>query len=162
MRKLVTLAAVLTVTSNPALAQSQSVVPVFTGEVTYENSERFTVALANRVDTIVGVQVTVDPTNASSPDGYLVDGISDSGGVYISRTEGRMGGIQINARDAYWRHGSYVIDGFYVVKYGGMGQGIMGYQLQPVDEAAVRLSPARLVEVDADAILFEAQAATAD
>lgn len=148
--------------ASPAASQSQSLVPVFTGKVTYENSERFAVALANRVDSIVGLQVTVDPADDRSQSGYLVNRLSDAGGVYISRTEGRMGGIQINAPDAYWRHGSYVIDGFYVVKYSGMGQGIMGYRLQPVDEAVVRLSPARLVEIDADAIPREEPAVHGD
>lgn len=127
-------------------------IPVYSGQVTFENSERLTTAVANRVDTIIGVKLTVDPTDARSPEGYLVDRMSDDGGAYVSRTQGNMGGIQINVPSAYWRHGSYVIDGFFVVKYGGMGQGIMGYQLQPVDEAVVLLSPAQRVTIEANDI----------
>lgn len=145
-----------------ATAQSQRTVPVYTGQVTYENSQSFTTALANRVDTIVGVKASVAPTEAGVLNGYLVDSMADDAGVYISRTEGRMGGIQINAPSAYWRHGNYIIDGFFVVKYGGMGQGVMGYQLKPVDEAAVLLSQVPHVEVRVDAIPVEEQAAVAD
>lgn len=155
-------AAVVSLMTSPALAQSQTVIPVYSGQVTFENSERFTTALANRVDTIVGVKLTVDPTDARSPSGYLVDQISDEGGAYISRTLGNMGGVQINVPSAYWRHGSYVVDGFFVVKYGGMGQGIMGYQLQPVDEAVVLLSPVRRITIHANDIPAESREVSAD
>tara|TARA_R110000787_G_scaffold47687_7_gene115372 strand:- start:7441 stop:7926 length:486 start_codon:yes stop_codon:yes gene_type:complete len=160
--RFLTVAAVISLMAGPVLAQSQNVIPVYSGQVTFENSERFTIAVANRVDTIVGVKLTVDPTDNRSPQGYLVDRMSDDGGVYISRTHRNMGGVQINASSAYWRHGSYVIDGFFVVKYGGMGQGVMGYQLQPVDEAAVLLSSAQRITIDANDIPAEARAVSAD
>lgn len=138
-----------------ARAQSQVYIPVLTGDLTFDNSRQFNLAIANRVDTIVGVKVSVDPTDDRTPAGYLVDQIGDEGGVYISRTDAEGGGIQINAPSAYWRQGSYIIDGFFVVKYGGMGQGIMGYQLKPVDDAAVLLSPAQRQMVDVDHLPLE-------
>lgn len=156
------LAGLLGLLPSHAWAQSQTIIPIYTGQVTRETSEPFTTALANRVDSIVGVQVIVDPTDDRSPDGYLVDRISEDGGVYISRTSGNQGGVQINAPTAYWRHGSYVIDGYFIVKYGGMGQGIMGYQLKPVDEAAVLLSSSRRTVVAVDDIPLEPRAQTAD
>lgn len=143
-------------------AQSQAAVPVFTGEVTATNSQQFNTALANRVDAIVGVKVTVDPTDDRSPAGYLVDQLDENGGVYISQVDREGSGIQINAPSAFWRHGSYVIDGFFVVKYGGMGQGIMGYQLKPVDEATVLLSPVERQTVGLDHLVLERRAFVAD
>lgn len=160
--RFLTAVATVSLMAGPVMAQNQPVVPIYAGQITYENSGRFTTALANRVDTIVGVKVTLDPTSKDSPDGYLVGQIRDDGGAYVSRTEGNMGGVQINAPSAYWRHGSYVIDGFFVVKYGGMGQGIRGYQLQPVDDAAVLLSMALRVTIEADDIPAESQTALAD
>ena len=146
-----------------AMAQAQAEIPVYSGEVTAENAERLTHALANRVDTIVGLQVEVSPTDDKSPAGYLVDQITADAGVFISTTYPQQGGgVQINVPTAYWRHGSYIIDGFYVVKYGGMGQGILGYQLKPVDDAVVLLSSARRVTVETDKIPREQRAVVAD
>lgn len=154
MIRLVSLVAVGLI-SGPVMAQSQKDVPLIVGTVTPANAENFTTFLANRVDTVVGLKVTVQPSDDRSPEGYLVDANAGAEGAYISVTEGRMGGVQINAPDAYWYIGSYVIDGFYVVKYGGMGQGIMGYQLRSADEAAVRLSNVAIVTADVDALATE-------
>lgn len=145
-----------------AMAQAQAEIPVYSGEVTADNAERLNAALANRVDTIVGLQVEVSPTDDKSPAGYLVDQITADAGVFISTTYPQGGGVQINAPTAYWRHGSYIIDGFYVVKYGGMAQGILGYQLKPVDDAVVLLSSARRVTMETDKIPREQRAVVAD
>ncbi len=145
--------------SSPAYAQSQTTVPLVTGEVTLANATRFTAAIANRVDTVVGLQITVSPAD-DLDHGFLVDEASE--GAYISKTEPQRGGVQINAPSAYWRHGSWVIDGFYVVKYGGMGQGIMGYSLTPTDEGAVRLSGVPIREVDVNDLPLEPRLREAD
>lgn len=128
--------------SASAAAQSQSDVPLYVGEVTTANAERFTAALANHVDKVVGLQIAFDTISEGDT---LIDG-SPNGGAYISYSNPYYGGVQINIPDAYWRHGQWVADGFYTVKYGGMGQGIMGYYLRPADEAAIRLSEKPIIQ----------------
>lgn len=156
------IAASIAILPTAASAQAQNEIPVYSGGVTPENAERLTHALANRVDTIVGLKIDVAPTDEKSPSGYLVDQITDDGGVFISTTYSGGGGVQINVPTAYWRHGSYIVDGFYVVKYGGMGQGIMGYQLKPVDDAVVLLSSVRRITVNTDRIPREQRNVVAD
>lgn len=125
-----------------AAAQSQSDVPLYVGEVTTANAERFTTTLSNHVDKVVGLQIAFGTISEGD---LLTDG-SPNGGAYISYANSYSGGVQINIPDAYWRHGQWVADGFYTVKYGGMGQGIMGYYLRPADEAAIRLSGKPIVQ----------------
>ncbi|RSB45912.1 hypothetical protein [Brevundimonas sp. 357] len=128
--------------SGSVAAQSQSDVPLYVGEVTTANAERFTSTLANHVDKVVGLQIAFGTISEGNT---LTDG-SPNGGAYISYANSYYGGVQINIPDAYWRHGQWVSDGFYTVKYGGMGQGIMGYYLRPADEAAIRLSEKPIVQ----------------
>jgi hypothetical protein len=51
----------------------------------------------------------------------------------------------------HWQHGGWNVDGFYLVKPGGLHQGISSFGLMQTDEAAVRLNPAvRFVRVNLD------------
>jgi hypothetical protein len=39
-----------------------------------------------------------------------------------------------------WEQGAYVVDGFFLVKSGGMHQGVVSLGLQPVEEAILQSS----------------------
>ncbi|QCQ99146.1 hypothetical protein [Brevundimonas sp. SGAir0440] len=142
----------------PAAAQSQSEVPLYVGEVTAANAERFTSTLSNQVDKVVGLQIVFGTISEGD---VLTDG-SLNGGAYISFANSYAGGVQINIPDAYLRHGEWVADGFYTIKYGGMGQGIMGYYLRPADEAAIRLSEKPIVQRPVEALPPVERTRTAD
>ncbi|WP_406852986.1 hypothetical protein WEU32_04190 [Brevundimonas sp. BH3] len=128
--------------SGVSFAQSQSHVPLYVGEITSANAERFTATLSEHVDQVVGLKIDFNTIREGNT---LAEGAAN-GGAYISYARPYYGGIQINIADAYLRHGRWIADGFYTVKYGGMGQGIMGYFLRPADEAAIRLSGKPIVE----------------
>lgn len=142
----------------PAAAQSQAFVPLYVGEVTAANAERFTVTLSNHVDEVVGLQIAFDTLDV----GDTLSDASPNGGAYISFANSYSGGVQINIPDAYWRHGQWIADGFYTVKYGGMGQGIMGYYLRPADEASIRLSSRPITQMPVDDLPIVERVRSAD
>ena len=144
---LVAFAAVVAL-SPQAMAQNQQSVALYSGEVTLANAERFTSTLANHVEEVIGLQISF----ATIEDGDLLTGESADTGAFISYADSYSGGVEINMPDAYWRHGEWVADGFYTVKYGGMGQGIMAYYLRPADEASIRLSAKPIVTIAVDAL----------
>ena len=150
--------AVMLVLSSPVAAQNQENVPLYLGELTVANAERFTTTIANHVDEVVGLQISFSTLNA----GDVLTDESPSGGAYISFANSYSAGVQLNIPDAYWRHGQWIADGFYTVKYGGMGQGIMGYQLRPADEASIRLSQKPIVRINVENLPTVQRQKTAD
>lgn len=131
-------------TPNKRVAPSERNIVTYTGEVNAGSAERFNNLISENVDKVIGLQVLVDPSSSTDFDnhGYLANVLD--GQMVISKTDPVQGGgteVVTNA-PVQWMMGGLSIDGFFVVKPGGLNQGIASFGLQPVDEAAVRLNPA--------------------
>lgn len=112
----------------------------FTGELTSDNFDR--VADVIFEDDIVALDLMVDralfdETIDEQPSASCFDNK-----IVISRSTLADGGIELNINDAFsvqW--GTYRIDGIFLIKSGGMFQGVTCLGLIPTDEAQVRLNP---------------------
>lgn len=154
MRKIVSaIAAVAWLMAGPSSAQAQRTFLVLEGDVTRELGPDAASWIASHADQVIGLKVRIDPTpNAAPGSSYHVFGEPSQTRITISSVNRETDtGVEINA-DAVWSHGVWRLDGFYVPEFAGMGQGTLAFYLEPVDEAAVRLSPARLLTVRTEAI----------
>lgn len=136
------LASAVAAVSSTAVAQTVTV-PVVEGGVTLATVDPFSTAIDNQMDRVIGLKVRIEPhTEAERQAGYYAD--ADEGYLNVGFSAGLgEGGYEIIIRDGFrWEHGGWVIDGFYLVKSGGMHQGTISYGLEAVDEATVRLNPA--------------------
>lgn len=108
------------------------------GAIAQDNSASFANTISENEDKIIGIKVSVEP---GETDGYLVN----KGDDYLGITAGEF---ELVVQSGYrWEHGGYVVDGFYLVKGGGMHQGIISYGLEPVDEGTLRANPSvRIVD----------------
>ena len=128
--------------SAPKHHHAGQIIPKFVGMVDASNVERFLNAVGDNQDKIIGIRVAFDGMRpAKEPaNGYAADADDDQ--FVISYGTLESPGIEMVApkSEASWQHGSYVLDGFYVVKSGGMHQGTLSYGLEKVDEGTVLLS----------------------
>ncbi len=130
-----------------AAARASRTLLRMTGTVTPDNAAAFTAFVAKHQDKVIGLQVRVTPGTPSDFKArhYMAE-ITDRLFVVFKRGDNE-GGIEIVApkAEAVWLHGDYVLDGFYVVKSGGMHQGTLSYGLQKTDEGVIRANPDVLV-----------------
>ena len=114
-------------------------IPKYVGAVSAKNVKPFLDAVSGHLDKIVGLKVFFDSTpnrntgySASTDDRLFVVnyGTLDKPGVEIVAPKA----------EASYLHGSWVLDGFYIVKSGGVHQGTVSVGLEKVDEGAVLLS----------------------
>ena len=123
---------------------------IYTGEVNAKTAGRFLTAMSNNVDKVIGVRVLVEPSRDGTLErsGYLASFDDDQ--LVISKTDPKKmsGGVEVVKNGLVQRTmGYYSIDGIFVVKPGGLNQGVASFGLEPVDEAMVRLnSGVRIVE----------------
>lgn len=119
-------------------------ITVLEGMVDERSAQKFFAAVANRADSIIGLKALLDPIGrlvAEADDKRLITYLSGS-----SRETGEK--YQLSFAGGFARDKSlYRLDGFYLVKYAGMGQGILAFSLEPVKESEVLLSGARLERV---------------
>ena len=109
------------------------------GNIGPANAVRALAMIADNQDKIIGLQIGVagGSDEQFAKFGYLV---SNDEPDYFLVSAGKDGGYEVLVKNGYrWEHGGYVIDGFYLVKSGGMHQGTLSYGLEPVSEADVRL-----------------------
>ena len=120
-----------------------AVIPKFVGTVNAGNALRFLGGITDRVDKIVGLQVFIEPSSDETfrKKHYSVDEDERQFSISSGAT-GDSGGLEMvaPAEEVQFLHGSYVLDGFYVVKSGGMHQGTASVGLEKVNEGAVLLS----------------------
>lgn len=138
---LVMLAIVLVPT--PSQSAAQRLVVRFTGSIDSSNAAAFTKAVAGEVDKVIGLAVRIEPSQDGDlpTKGYIAEG--GEGFLLFKRSSPDEGGIEIvSSRQTALLHGELVLDGFFVVKSGGMHQGTVSFGLEPTDEGAVRLNPA--------------------
>jgi hypothetical protein len=118
--------------------------------VNARTADRFLQLVSRNVDKVIGLKVYVDPNTDEQfeRDGYLA--LYSENQLSVSKGPPGIGGggIEVVKNGLIDRTmGFYVIDGFFIVKGGGVHQGVASFGLQPVDEAAVRLNPAvKLIE----------------
>jgi hypothetical protein len=149
------IAGLTVIAASPSLSSSAprthvGTMPKYVGTISPDNAPQFLVDVANRLDQIVGIKVEVVPSGNDDPHKYLVD--RDDRLFVISasaKNNFAQEGIEIVApyQEASFLHGSWVLDGFYVVKSGGVHQGIASFGLQKVNEGEVLLSPKYAVKV---------------
>lgn len=115
---------------------SQRVVEELRGTVDDASYPRFERFVTGHLDQVIGLRLDVQ----SSSDGHVsVSG--EDGQFVISRTTNAADEIVASSGYGYL-HGAYRFDGFFIVKSGGIHQGVMSYGLLPVSEALVRLNAA--------------------
>jgi len=129
----------------PTHAVAARTVVTYTGAVNVHTADRFLDLISRNVDKVIGLKVYIDPNTDEQfeHDGYLALYVEDQLSVSKGPPGGGGGGIEVVKNGPIDRTmGFYVIDGFFIVKAGGVHQGVASFGLQPVDEAAVRLNPA--------------------
>lgn len=122
-------------------AASKSVT-VYSGEVSPTNADRFVRLVSRHVDSVIGLKLSVVPSSSTdfAQSGYIAE--ADGPQFVISKSDPQSGGTEVVTNAAIGRDaGNYLLDGLFIVKSGGMHQGISSFGLQPVDEATVRLNP---------------------
>ena len=134
----------LTTVGTPALAARPPILRV-NGEVTAETYKGLEAFLFNSLDTIVGLKVSF-PQDSSTDAGAL--SVSAEEGKFVAYVGGPDSESEMVANEGFsFQHGSYIFDGFFVVKSGGMHQGIVSLFLDKTEEAAVLLSGVRVKDI---------------
>ena len=139
MRRLSTLLAMLALALGMEAAAARGLkITQIDGRVTERNYPRLEKLMAAQVDRVVGLKIIVKKSGIDD----RLSAEADADGQFVMYRSGRARS-EIIANEGYaLRHGDYVLDGFFLVKHGGLHQGIVSYALEPVDETKVRLNPA--------------------
>ena len=117
------------------------------GEITKSDYKGFEQFLINSLDSVIGLKVYF-LADSSDVQGELSVGANN--GQFVAYINGDVAESEIVATEGFqFLHGDYVFDGFFIVKSGGMHQGIISLYLQKTDEAQVRLSAAKIIDVQA-------------
>jgi len=121
----------------------------YSGQVNERSANRFAEVISRNVDRVIGLKVAIEPSEEASfsRTGYIAE--IDGRQFVMSKSDPRNGGgIEVVTNGAVGRDaGMFKLDGIYIVKAGGMHQGVASFGLQPVDEATVRLNPSvKIVE----------------
>jgi hypothetical protein len=120
---------------------SPRLVPLITGTATADNVEELMSAAGGACDSFIGVKVRFDPAPADDDLQYSVSGDTEDDYLIVFRS-GDPTSTELVINGAFrWEQGAYVVDGFFLVKSGGMHQGVVSLGLQPVEEAILQSSP---------------------
>ncbi len=117
-------------------ATPKRTVPRLVGAVTAGNADRYTTFISDRLDQVVALRLRVTP--GTVPDfkasNYLAE-VSGDLFMVFKRSSATDGGIEVvlPKGEARLVGGAYVIDGFFVVRSGGMHQGTLSYGLERID-----------------------------
>ena len=122
------------------------------GELTRENYDLFSRVVFEELNNVIGLDLMIQPTpdrSVEEAESFVVhhDGnrlitykVTDAGGCEILVNGG------LSRQWAMWR-----ADGFYLVKSGGMQQGICSVGLIATEEALIRLNPAvKIINIQMD------------
>lgn len=115
-----------------ATATDGRTITVLSGEVDDANLQRVCLLIADAKDQVIGLKLRFNPPVT---DRWSVE-IQSVGDGYIFDGEIEL----IVSGGANWINGALALDGFWLVKYGGMHQGVLSFGLHPVDEAQIRLN----------------------
>ncbi len=91
--------------------------------------------MGDHLDKVIGLKIGVEGLGEKT-----ISVTAYSGQFVVYRLANTQSEIVATAGFS-WQHGSYIFDGFFIVKSGGIHQGVVSYGLEPVNEAIVRLNP---------------------
>jgi hypothetical protein len=122
-----------------SIDQAQAVerkIPQLSGTLTESTYPEFEKFIDDHVNKVVALKITVErsvsdtaPLQADADNGQLV--------VYLNSTPDEPSESEIVAGSGFSSHnGSYVLDGLFTVKNGGMHQGVISYSLKKTDGSA--------------------------
>lgn len=118
------------------------------GSLHIKTWKEFVDFVSDNTDKIVSVKIWVDAKKHDNKKGVLVADISQKQLVIYKTGMDGSGGdydAEVVVNDNYrYEHGQYVIDGFFVIKSGGMHQGILSYGLNGVPDSQVLLSDPKI------------------
>lgn len=118
------------------------------GTVSEDNVAGLEIFLSNAIDGVIGLKLLVEAEDGNR-DGEVQAYVD--GDLLIIYRAGPDTETEIAASGGYQPgKGGFVFDGFYLVKYGGLDQGIMSLALSSVDAAQVVLSGAVIEELGID------------
>ena len=143
------LATVFSASVHPAVAQPRTV-ERFTGTITAANADRFADLLAERLDQVVAIDVSVPATRPADERrlDYVVSRAAN-GRATVFKGDGDAtvgGGVEINIDRSTPRSGGSAARGFYVVRSGGTHQGVLALALVPAERTHPALRRPRIVE----------------
>jgi hypothetical protein len=129
----------------PAAAAAADPIYKVRGTVTSSNFAGLASFMLNSVDSIVGLGLFI-PANDSFGKGIVT---TDSGEMLAIFGKGYDVEIAVSS-GYFYRSGNFVLDGFFLAKYGGIHQGTQSVGLSATDESAVLLSGRKIKELDID------------
>jgi hypothetical protein len=116
------------------------------GYLDEKNVDQLWNLIGNNLDHIVRLKIEVTDTGNNVGPSLPLNAIGEGGQLAIWK---RNGSFEIVVNDEYhYGHGNYILDGYFLVKSGGIHQGVVSCGLIPVDEARVVLSGARIKHVN--------------
>lgn len=118
------------------------------GTVTLENFDRIREIIVDECNDVIGLSLhfEVSPEDDTTNPRIVVS--EDANRLVVYRTPDTEAEFVING-EIRWEHGAWIADGFYLVKPGGLHQGVASFGLIAIDEAALRLNLAvRIVRVN--------------
>lgn len=124
------IAALAAAAATPVVAQTRTLIR-YVGMVSAANFPDFLGLVADSTDAVIGLRVSIDPQREPRAAQLDPDG---SAHLYDGETE-----ITV-LTGAHWAHGGIVLNGFWLVRYGGMYQGVMTFQLEQVPDAMIALN----------------------
>lgn len=139
------LAALVLATGTGTAAAARQILRV-QGQVTPKNYKGLETFLFNSLDSVVGLKIAF-AANPDSSDGEIATSMDDDQfSAYLRESEPES---EIVAdKNVSLLHGDYVIDGFFVVKSGGLHQGITSLYLDKTDEGTILVSGAKIKDID--------------
>jgi hypothetical protein len=95
----------------------------------------------------VRLKIDVPETGSNVGPSPPLNAVGGGGQLGIWKRKGSFE-IDVNGGYYYGSMGTYVLDGYFLVKAGGIHQGVVSCSLMPVDEARVILSGTRIRHVN--------------
>lgn len=120
----------------PRVANVSAIVRQLSGYLTLKNYPTFEAFISSNFDNVVGLKFRVEKSNEND----RLQASDDNGKSLAIYLKGEPA-FEFVLNNAFtFEHGGYVVDGFFLVKSGGMHQGTISLGLIPVDEAQIRMS----------------------
>jgi hypothetical protein len=143
-----TLLAIILMLGDGAIVAAPPTIISVEGYLNEKNVDQLWNLIIDNLDHIVGLKIEVtdtgNNTGPSRPLNAIGEGSKFGEGGTLAIWK-RDGDFEIVVKDGYqYGHGNYIIDGYFLVKSGGIHQGVVSCGLIPVDEARVVLSGARV------------------
>jgi hypothetical protein len=115
------------------------IVPELHGHVSIRNFEQFESFVADNLEQVVGLKVTVAKADGDADPLQAADAPFDAKRRQLAIYRKDNQESEIVSTGGYgFRDGSFVLDGFFVVRSGGVHQGIISYGLEKTKKPAAQ------------------------